>query len=260
MHFDAITYSLLKDRKLRNVAPLCTVTTSGWTGSQSGEVLFTGDGTTKDFSGKVDLPPVHPLNSFVLHYTIGATSYSVTADEDGNLSDANMTGTINQDGTYEFHFNTAPDNGTDGTADYNHGIALTNLERALDPVNPQPSDWGWKTTSGSGIVGAVNIEIPWTGLYLVRFTVGVIYMTSGTFFAQFKTCALNKYPIDADALRNLSVSDTTERIRNSSVFSFYVSDYLLNLGFPYRLQIYFGTNTATEYKVRFHDISILKCL
>ena len=167
------------DSKLENVAPLCTIETSGWTGSQSGEVLFTGDGTTTDFSGKVDLPPVNPLNSFTLHYTIGGTSYSVTADENGNLSDANMTGTINQDGTYEFHFNTPPDDTTDGTADYNYGIPPSNLKNALDPSNPNPSDWGWTSSTGSGTIGQIRIKPLTKGIYLVTQSLE-FYTVSGS--------------------------------------------------------------------------------
>jgi len=168
MHFDAITYSLLKDRKLRNVAPLCTITTSDWTGSTSGEVLFTGDGTTKDFSGKVDLPPVNPLDSFVLHYTIGGTTYDATADSDGNITGEHITsGTINQDGTYEIHFDTPPDDTTDGTADYNYGIEPANIERVLDPVNPQPSDWGWFSSDRAKLCGKLYLTPPYKGIYLV---------------------------------------------------------------------------------------------
>ena len=165
MHFDAITYSLLKDRKLRNVAPLCTVETSGWTGSQSGEVLFTGDGTTVDFSGKVSLPPVNPLNSFVLHYTIGGTTYTATADSDGNIAGTHITsGTINQDGNYEIHFDTAPDNGTDGTADYDYGIPPSNLENVLKP-DPTPSGIAWLTTTGY-TYKSFMITFPQPGYYL----------------------------------------------------------------------------------------------
>jgi len=163
---------------LINVAPLCTIETDGWTGSQSGEVLFTGDGTTVDFSGKVDLPPVNPLNSFTLHYTIGGTTYNATADENGNITGTHITsGTINQDGNYEIHFDTAPDNGTDGTADYDYGIAPANLEGTLDPVNPQPSDWGWKTTPGAGTLGFVSFTLPESGSYLVKIILGLLYIS-----------------------------------------------------------------------------------
>jgi len=164
---------------LVNVAPLCTIETEGWTGSTSGEVLFTGDGTTVDFSGKVDLPPINPLNSFTLHYVIGGNSYSVTADEDGNLSDANMTGTINQDGTYEFHFNTAPDNETDGTADYNYGIAPTNFENAFDMDRSNYSSEGWTSSSSAGYVSYVNFEMPDEGAYLCCFELEVKTTGSG---------------------------------------------------------------------------------
>jgi len=164
---------------LPNVTPLCAIEISGWTGSTSGEVLFTGDGTTKDFSGKVDLPPVN-LSSFTLHYTIGGTSYSVTANENGNLSDANMTGTVNRDGTYEFHFNTPPDDTTDGTADYSYGIPPSNLENALDPSNPNPSDWGWFSSDGAKLCGKLYLTPPYKGVYLVTQVVEFYTVSGGS--------------------------------------------------------------------------------
>ena len=161
-----IRTELFRD-KLPNVAPYCTIEVTDWIGSQSGEVLATGDGTTVDFSGKVDLPPVNPLDSFVLHYTIGGTAYSVQADANGNFSDANVTGSVAQDGTWNATFNTAPDDAIDITADYSYGIPPANLENALDPSNPNPSDWGWKTTTGAGTIGEIEITLPEEGYYLI---------------------------------------------------------------------------------------------
>lgn len=158
--------------RLPNIAPYCSVIAENWTDSRSGEVLFTGDGTTTNFSGKVDLPPVNPLDSFTLHYTVGGNSYSVTANSEGNLSDGNMSGTITQDGTYNFTFNTPPDNGTDGTADYDYGIPPANLENALDPNNPNPSSLGWTSTIGAANFGQVRIYLPEPGVYLFGATVG----------------------------------------------------------------------------------------
>ncbi|HDD44336.1 MAG TPA: hypothetical protein ENG63_05705, partial [Candidatus Desulfofervidus auxilii] len=74
MHFDAITYSLLKDRKLINVASSCKLEVPDWTDSVSGEVLATGDGSQTHFTGTIDYQPVNPLNSFTIHYTIGGTT------------------------------------------------------------------------------------------------------------------------------------------------------------------------------------------
>jgi len=250
MHFDAITYSLLKDRKLRNVAPLCTVEILGWTGSQSGEVLFTGDGTTVDFSGKVSLPPINPLNSFTLHYTIGGTSYSITADENGNLSDANMTGTINQDGTYEFHFNTAPDNGTDGTADYDYGISPANLENTLDPSNPNPSDWGWTSSAGSSSIGSVLITPPMRGIFLVSQKIEY-YTVSGSGRIQ-----ITGYLVD--------YSGSWHDLKLLMSYSYKSSPYIRTLpcccikkdDFFEKLRLFLWVDSAGEYKIRWWNIEV----
>ena len=131
--------------RLENVAPLCTIETDGWTGSQSGEVLATGDGSETHFTGTIDYQPVDPLDSFTIHYTIGGTTYDATADSDGNITGTHITsGTINQEGQYDITFDTPLDNGTDLTADYQHGITPANVENALYPKY-QPSDWGWRT-------------------------------------------------------------------------------------------------------------------
>jgi len=254
MHFDAITYSLLKDRKLRNVAPLCTITTSDWTGSTSGEVLFTGDGTTKDFSGKVDLPPVNPLDSFVLHYTIGGTTYDATADESGNITGEHITsGTINQDGNYEIHFDTPPDNGTDGTADYDYGIPPSNLENVLDPSNPNPSSWGWTSTTGSSSFGYTKIKPQHKGIYLITAKIEY-YNVNGTASLQVVWQEL--------------WGSITPIIQTVITYKKHTSPFLyITLPVYCRVdddlqggQFTFSTNGSDEFKIRFHNIEVFKIL
>ncbi len=161
-----IRTELFRDR-LPNVAPYCTVTTSGWTGSTTGEVITTvSTTTTSPITGKIKLPPVNPLDSFTLHYVLGGITHSVTADADGNLLDGNLTGTIAQDGTYNLNFAILPDVGTDIICDYSYGIAPANLENALDPSNPNPSDWGWKTTTGAQVAGYITVQFPEKGAYV----------------------------------------------------------------------------------------------
>jgi len=241
--------------RLENVAPLCTIETNDWTGSTSGEVLFTGDGTTVDFSGKVDLPPVNPLNSFTLHYTIGGTSYSVTADEDGNLSDANMTGTINQDGTYEFHFNTPPDDTTDGTADYSYGIPPSNLGNALDPNNPNPSDWGWKTTTGADRVGRIKIRLQSPGLYAIGIRAGY-KADSASGSLQVSLMYHDKISsgewVCGELQRSLTVA-TDERIR-TSMLGFYKYDPDETENFSLSVWV----NAANTWYIRFYNICVFK--
>ncbi len=240
--------------KLRNVAPLCKVEIYDWTGSTSGEVLFTGDGTTKDFSGKVDLPPVNPLNSFVLHYTIGGTTYDATTDESGNITGTHITsGTINQDGTYEIHFDTPPDDTTDVTADYDYGIPLSNLENALDPNNPNPSDWGWKSTAGAGFIGKLKINFDSSlvpGIYLLGIKHGYLSMDdtlSFTVKAQFYENSLL-----VDDFGGGLLAKTTERVFDSKGFILHVTD----LTFTY--QIMFYANAESNAKVRLYNISLFK--
>jgi len=242
------------DSKLENVAPLCTIETGGWTGSQSGEVLFTGDGTTVDFSGKVDLPPVNPLNSFTLHYTIGRNSYTATADSDGNITGEHITsGTINQDGTYEIHFDTPPDDTTDGTADYNYGIPPSNLENVLDPSNLNPSGWGWKSTTGAGFIGKLKINFDSSlvpGIYLLGIKYGFLSMDDTLTFsikAQFyeKGLLVDTFGGEVNAI-------TTERIFDSKGFILHVTD----LTFTY--QIMFYVNAKSNAKVRLYNISLFK--
>ncbi len=162
--------------RLPNVAPYCTVTTSGWTGSATGEVLATGDGATTTFSGTVQLPPVNPLDSFTVHYTIGGTAYSVTAQADGTISDSNVSGSVAQVGTWSLNFNTAPD-AADITADYSCGIEPDNLSAPLDHSNPQPSGWGYTTKQGN--FGYFNIVPPRPGFYIVKIVVEGTYPSIG---------------------------------------------------------------------------------
>jgi len=238
---------------LVNVAPLCEITTSNWTGSQFGEVLFTGDGTTKDFSGKVDLPPVNPLNSFTLHYTIGGTTYTATADENGNITGTHITsGTINQDGTYEIHFDTPPDNGTDGTADYDYGIPPSNLENALDPSNPNPSGWGWKTTTGSTFLGKIKIIPPTRGRYMLGIVEGHKGdNTAGSISFKCYTSSGGEWII-GDMIGNVGVF--TFEIKRFSFFVnfYYDSDIISSLVIkPY-------VTTSNTYYVRFYEINVFK--
>lgn len=238
--------------RLPNVAPYCTVTTSDWTDSTTGDVLATGDGVTTTFSGKVALPPVNPLDSFVLHYTIGGTAYSVTALADGTISDANVTGTIAQDGTYSLTFSTAPDNATDITADYSYGIAPANLENALDPSNPNPSDWGWKTTTGAGNLGVLVFTLPEEGTYLVclrstalRITNNVGGKLSNIYWAYDPTILGWRYTASLNTF-NPSV-DVTEQ--EDSLPFFVNSD---------RFKLVMYLTGAEEFKWRLNKIFIFK--
>ena len=251
MHFDAITYSLLKDRKLRNVAPLCTIETSGWTGSQSGEVLFTGDGTTTDFSGKVDLPPVNPLDSFTLHYTIGGISYDATADSDGNITGTHIkSGTIiNQDGTYEIYFDTPPDNGTDGMADYDHGIEPANLENMLDPNKP-PTGWGWFSTPSAEYRAEMIIKFKQNGIYLVGFRYEIENRKSDGLYWRWIYKEINS-PNWQHGVYNLYHFWLSG---NSTALKAGIWHVVKDSGF----RIYGHAEDACELRIRFHNFFVFK--
>jgi len=84
----------------------------------TGESIGSGDGSTTSFSHTLAHPPILK-NSLTLHYTIGGTAYTATDDGNGNLTGDHISGTINYEtGELSFTFDTAPDNGTDITADY----------------------------------------------------------------------------------------------------------------------------------------------
>jgi len=91
--------------------------------SANGEIIGTGDGSTTTFSTALSYTPIGP-GTVKVHYTIGGTTYSVTDDGTGNISDDNVTGTINYDtGDVNLTFTTAPDTETNITVDY--GIVYT---------------------------------------------------------------------------------------------------------------------------------------
>ena len=84
----------------------------------SGEVIGAGDGTTTSFSGTLAHPPI-VTSSITIHYTISSTAYTATDDGAGNISGTDCSGTINYStGAWSLTFTTAPDSGTNITADY----------------------------------------------------------------------------------------------------------------------------------------------
>jgi len=219
--------------RLENVAPLCTIETDGWTGSQSGEVLATGDGSQTHFTGTIDYQPVNPLNSFTIHYTIGGATYDATADSDGNITGTHITsGTISQEGQYDITFDTPLDNETDLTADYNHGISPANVENALYPKY-QPSDWGWRTCQGN--CWYIIVYFPSPGYYVTRLVVEGCYTATGktgdtTLTAQFSYGNMAVYPSPGLSLKqepNTRIMGWASPIYDpdygKSVFSFYAS-------------------------------------
>ena len=90
----------------------------------SGEVIGTGDGTTTSFSDTLAHPKVYP-GTLTVHYTISSTDYTATDDGNGNISGTDCSGTINYDtGAISLTFTTAPDNGTNITADYDQALTF----------------------------------------------------------------------------------------------------------------------------------------
>jgi len=245
-------------KPLQNVAPYCTVTTSGWTGSKTGEVLTTvTTATASPITGKISLPPVNPLSSFTVHYTIGTVTHSVTADENGNLSDGNLTGTIAQDGTYSLSFTTLPTAGTDITADYSYGIPPANIENALDPSNPNPSDWGWKTLIASGRIGSIGITPPTPGHYLIGIDSGFLTLEALGYTVwciplySWITGGTGDWGIAT--IQGGLTAQTYER-RRTSLFVFYSYDPAVTD----KLILQFSTNGGSSYKIRLYNIVVYK--
>ena len=160
---------IIRAAHLVNVAPECTLTAVGWSGSVTGEVLATGDGATTSFSGTVAKPPVTDPTSFTVHYTIGSTAYSATAGSDGTISGEHITsGSIDTwTGDWSLTFDTTPDNGTDLTADYDEGVAPGNFHLAVDGDPSTETSTGSRTMDAAGIAGYVDVEFPVAGVYLV---------------------------------------------------------------------------------------------
>jgi len=239
--------------RLYNVAPYCTVTTSGWTGSTTGEVLTTvTTATASPITGKISLPPVNPLSSFTVHYTIGTVTYSVTADASGNLNDGNLTGTIAQDGTYSLSFTTLPTAGTNITADYSYGIPPANLENALDPSNPNSSDWGWTTINVAGYLGYINITFPSIGLYLVAFAHNIA--ANNIYGISTKIIWYDPF-YNTWASFETGVSSAPGRVEPSPFVLIPV--YFLNIGYPHlRLGAY--VNNAGTFNYALHSFVAFK--
>ncbi len=234
--------------RLPNVAPYCEVTTDSWTGSTTGETLFTPDGvSTGPWTGKVALPPVNPLSSFVFHYTLGGVAYSVVALDDGTIADANIVGQINQDGTYTISSNT-PLDAVACTADYSYGIAPSNIENALDPNNPNPSDWGWTSTTGAGYYAFLKFELPEDGLYLFTYV--------------FE--AAPSSPAASIRGRSFSYhsSDPNYRAQYDYISSIYMDTGKIVLSLPTtmlkKMLLKHYITAACEFKIRFWDFKIFK--
>ena len=89
----------------------------------TGEVIEAGDGTTTGFAGTFDYSIVNP-GTVTVYATVGGNSVSMTDDSHGKLSGTAGNGWIDYStGAYYLTFSTAPDSGTNVTADYNAGLS-----------------------------------------------------------------------------------------------------------------------------------------
>jgi len=172
-------------------------------------VIETGDGTTKNFTGNLSHTPIEP-NTLYIYYTSGGVTKIIQDDGKGNLIgdvDAGGTNTINYTtGAYDFTCSSAPDNGTDLTADWQQSEAGPKSQGGVvrgarlylwgDPDHPSRLYWSdyalsvdsqahnrWSSTAnggyvdinprdGSDILGAENfynvlIVIKGNGIYKV---------------------------------------------------------------------------------------------
>jgi len=89
-------------------------------------VIGTGDGTETNFTGTLSHTPIEP-GTLYIYYTAGGETKTIQDDGEGNLTgdvDAGGTNTINYTtGAYDFTCSSAPDNGTDITADWQESEA-----------------------------------------------------------------------------------------------------------------------------------------
>jgi len=84
------------------------------------EVLATGDGSTKTFTGFLANKRAVP-GTVVITATVGGESVEIADDEHGMLSGTGVSGYIDYDsGYYYLVFGTAPDNTENITADYTY--------------------------------------------------------------------------------------------------------------------------------------------
>ncbi len=96
------------------------------------ETIGTGDGTTTSFTYTTQEIPITP-NSITVTYTIGGTQYQAQDDGKGNITDTNLTGTVNyQTGEITLTFNTAPDNSTDITITYSCSDVLNVMAEDIE--------------------------------------------------------------------------------------------------------------------------------
>lgn len=91
----------------------------------SDEILGAGDGVATSFSGTLTNYPVVP-KTVTISYTIGSTVYTATDDGAGTITGTSVSGTITYStGAWALTFTTAPDNGTNITADYDKKLGST---------------------------------------------------------------------------------------------------------------------------------------
>ena len=240
--------------RLENVAPYCQISASGWTGSTTGETLFTPDGiSTGPWSGRIALPPINPLNSFVLHYTLGGTAYSVAALDDGTIADANVTGQINQDGTYTISSAT-PLDAVAVTCDYSYGIAPTNLENALNPDSLSYAGPGWRSTTGSVQIGTIDIYPPENGTYLVGLKISQYTLSSASGLSINFTSITSTGNWYSGVALGAQLTTTIEKFRSSLGMILVKDSDIAGLRFN------FYANGPGEYLIKIYNIYVFKLM
>ena len=119
----------------------------------SDEVIGSGDGTTKTFSGFLDHAKIVP-GSVSITATVGASTVTATDDGNGYISGTGVSGHIDYaSGYYVLEYDTAPDNGTNITADYKYanGDAVGIL---LEDVPGDNSSYPARVMIAGVVVGA----------------------------------------------------------------------------------------------------------
>jgi hypothetical protein len=129
----------------------------------------TPNGILVSFSGTAANNPIG-LGRFEVSYTVSSTVYTATDDGSGSISDSDhlTSGTITYStGAWTLEFSTAPDNGSDITADYIHGDPGQDWKELLyqDTENKDETDAGFSSDckewiiQNTGKTGAENVII-----------------------------------------------------------------------------------------------------
>jgi len=120
--------------------------------AKTGDVIATGNGSTKDFEVTTNTGTNLQPGSVTIKATIGGTQKTLTDKGNGYIEGADGYATISYaDGRIRIHFDTAPDNGTNITADYNYYGATNGLQTPV-AILAEPKSVGSNTVKANAYI------------------------------------------------------------------------------------------------------------